>query len=128
MGYKSEIAEQDRRSINRNPYFTCDKYRLICIFAAQNLYFILNHKMKLYTSISYAMLAAALLFTSCNSSETAVKEEPKADFTQVIPTLKAITADWNKGDLDEFITVYDSAATFMLPKGPIGVNEMKGYY
>ena len=84
--------------------------------------------MKLYTSISCAILAAALTFTGCNTTETAVKEEPKADFTQVIPTLEAITADWNRGELDEFITVYDSAATFMLPKGPIGVNEMKGYY
>ncbi|TPE45283.1 YybH family protein [Pontibacter mangrovi] len=84
--------------------------------------------MKLLNTINCAILAAALLATSCNTPEAPVQEEPKADFTQVIPTLQAITADWNKGDLDEFITVYDSAATFMLPKGPIGVSEMKGYY
>lgn len=85
--------------------------------------------MKLYTSIGCcAILAAALALTGCNSPETTVKEEPKADFEQVLPTLQAITADWNEGNLDEFVTVYDSAATFMLPKGPIGVNEMKGYY
>ncbi|MFD2246395.1 YybH family protein [Pontibacter ruber] len=85
--------------------------------------------MKLSLAINCcAILAAALLVTGCNTAETAVKEEAKADFTQVLPTLKAITADWNKGDLDNFITVYDSTATFMLPKGPVGVNEMKGYY
>ncbi|MER2998034.1 YybH family protein [Pontibacter populi] len=82
--------------------------------------------MKLLNAISGAILAASLLFTACNTPETATKE--KADFTQVIPTLNAITADWNKGDLDKFVTVYDSAATFMLPKGPIGVNEMKEHY
>ena len=84
--------------------------------------------MKLLSPISGAILAASLLFTGCNANETAMKEEPKADFTQVIPTLKAITSDWNKGDLDKFVTVYDSAATFMLPKGPVGVDVMKGYY
>ncbi|MCX2741273.1 YybH family protein [Pontibacter anaerobius] len=84
--------------------------------------------MKLLNAVNCAIFAAVLLFTACNTAETTIAEEPKADFTQVIPTLEAITADWNKGDLDKFVTVYDSAATFMLPKGPIGVSEMKGYY
>ncbi|ARS36732.1 YybH family protein [Pontibacter actiniarum] len=72
--------------------------------------------------------AVAVLLTGCNKAEGQQAEEAKADFTQVIPTLEAITADWNKGDLDAFLTVYDSDATFMLPSGPVGVEEMKGYY
>jgi len=73
-------------------------------------------------------MAAALLFAGCQQNTAPVAEEAPADHAQVIPTLQAITADWNKGDLDQFVTVYDSAATFMLPKGLVNVEEMKGYY
>ncbi|GHA66916.1 YybH family protein [Pontibacter akesuensis] len=79
-----------------------------------------------------AILAAALLFLGCNQSDTSTAAETtvaeQADFARVVPTLQGITKDWNSGNLDQFLTVYDSAATFMLPSGPVGVKEMKGYY
>ncbi len=36
--------------------------------------------------------------------------------------------DWNRADLDEFMTIYDSSATFMTPRGPIGVAAMRENY
>ncbi|GAB3823377.1 YybH family protein [Pontibacter rugosus] len=90
--------------------------------------------MKLLNAINRGtLLVAALLFLGCNQPEApttaaTTEAEQTADFTQVIPTLHGITKHWNSGNLDEFLTVYDSAATFMLPTGPVGVKEMKGYY
>lgn len=89
--------------------------------------------MKLLKSLNRStLLVAALLTVACSEPKTPMAaqatEEAEADFSQVIPTLQAITEDWNSGNLDEFVTVYDSAATFMLPTGPVGVEEMKGYY
>ena len=71
------------------------------------------------------VIATTALVSGCANT---ADQQVKPDFAQVIPTLEAITADWNKGDLDKFVTVYDSAATFMLPTGPIGVEQMKTYY
>ncbi|GAA4434405.1 hypothetical protein GCM10023188_25310 [Pontibacter saemangeumensis] len=76
----------------------------------------------------YTCFAAAVLLAGCTQPEAPLTENEKADFTQVIPALQAITADWNRGDLDAFVTIYDSSATFMLPGGPVGVGEMKSYY
>ncbi|PRY09872.1 uncharacterized protein (TIGR02246 family) [Pontibacter ummariensis] len=76
----------------------------------------------------FALLAAAALTVACSAPKDHPAEVAAADFTTIIPTLEATTADWNKGDLDKFITMYDSAGTFMTPKGPIGVQEMKAYY
>lgn len=50
------------------------------------------------------------------------------DEQQIIGAMNKSAEDWNRGDLDEFMTIYDTNATFMTGKGPIGVAGMRENY
>lgn len=36
--------------------------------------------------------------------------------------------DWNNGNLDGFMSLYDSSATFMFSTGPVGLDKMRANY
>jgi ketosteroid isomerase-like protein len=48
--------------------------------------------------------------------------------TEIINSMIQAAKDWNEGNLDAFMDLYDSAATFMLPSGPVGLAGMKDNY
>ena len=50
------------------------------------------------------------------------------DEQQIIDAMNKSADDWNRADLDAFMTIYDTSATFMTPRGPIGVAAMRENY
>ena len=49
--------------------------------------------------------------------------------SEIIASMNKEAGDWNRGDLDAFMSLYDTEATFMLPTGPIsGISTMKESY
>jgi hypothetical protein len=48
--------------------------------------------------------------------------------TQVIQLMNEAAEQWNKGDLDGYMALYDTAATMMLPKGRTKINGMRELY
>jgi ketosteroid isomerase-like protein len=50
---------------------------------------------------------------------------PTAEITSL---MHQSATDWNNANLDAFMALYDSAATFMFTTGPAGVDKMKANY
>jgi ketosteroid isomerase-like protein len=48
--------------------------------------------------------------------------------TQVIQLMNKAAEQWNKGDLDGYMALYDTSATMMLPKGRTKINGMRELY
>ena len=51
------------------------------------------------------------------------------------PQAKAITGameksaeEWNRGDLQSFMLLYDPSATMMMPGGTVGIDSIRGLY
>ena len=48
--------------------------------------------------------------------------------TQIIQAMNQAAEQWNKGDLDSYMALYDTAATMMMPKGRAGLKDVRGLY
>lgn len=72
------------------------------------------------------MALAVMLFSGFKPKETPVK--PRPDINQIIPLMHKGAGDWNKGDLEAFMSLYDSTTTFMMPSGPVGVAATRDVY
>lgn len=71
------------------------------------------------------LLLFPVLLLSCAS----VKKESQTKITSDIVTLmNQSSQDWNAGNLDAFMSLYDTASTFMTSKGPIGLQGMRENY
>lgn len=74
---------------------------------------------------SIPVIISIILLTSCASSKTSVPSDP----TEPLTALMNISAeDWNRGDLDKFMSIYDAEATFMTGKGPVGIVATRENY
>jgi len=77
---------------------------------------------------AWGIIFLGLLLSYCKT-EVKTPDSPKPVDTELIrESLLASTSDWNKGDLNNFLAVYDSAATFMTAKGLIGLDTLKAHY
>jgi ketosteroid isomerase-like protein len=47
---------------------------------------------------------------------------------QIIQAMNQAAEQWNKGDLDGYMALYDTSATMMLPKGRTKINGMRELY
>lgn len=47
---------------------------------------------------------------------------------QIIRAMNSAAEDWNKGDLDGYMALYDTAATMMMPGGRAGLKAMRELY
>lgn len=70
-----------------------------------------------------SLIAVVILF-SCAVNKT----NKTNNSVSIIASMNTAAQDWNKGDLDAFMALYDSTATFMLPNGPVGITGMKENY
>ena len=72
------------------------------------------------------------LLTGCRPVKTGTYSEQNIfnlqDEQDIIAAMNKSADDWNRGSLDEFMTIYDANATFMTGTGPIGVGKMKENY
>jgi ketosteroid isomerase-like protein len=71
-----------------------------------------NYYVFLFMLLSFAVLTA--------KAQTAEK--------QIIQAMNEAAEQWNKGDLDSYMTLYDTAATMMMPKGRAKVNGVRELY
>jgi len=47
---------------------------------------------------------------------------------EIITAMNNSANEWNKGNLNAFMTMYDSSATMMMPAGPVGLTEIRSLY
>ena len=65
-----------------------------------------------------------LALASCSNVKNA-----QSDPTPELVRLMNVSADdWNRSDLDRFMSIYDKEATFMTGKGPIGIEATRENY
>lgn len=65
----------------------------------------------------------------CLYSCSPLKENASSPIANTVTSLMNVSAeDWNRGDLDKFMSIYDTAATFMTSRGPIGVAATRENY
>ncbi|PIQ19741.1 MAG: hypothetical protein COW65_19040 [Cytophagales bacterium CG18_big_fil_WC_8_21_14_2_50_42_9] len=74
------------------------------------------------------VISLGLLLSYCKPEVKTPDSPHQVDTELIRQSLLASTTDWNKGDLDRFLSVYDSAATFMTAKGLIGLDTLKAHY
>jgi len=71
------------------------------------------------------LIMLPVLLLSCASS----KDGSKAfNDNEIVALMHQSSRDWNAGNLDAFMTLYDTASTFMLSKGPVGLTGMRENY
>jgi len=76
------------------------------------------------TKITTLLITIAFFVCSCSSTKNVSANAQ----TEITSAMNKCAEDWNKGDLDAFMSLYDSASTFMTPNGPIGISGMKENY
>ena len=71
----------------------------------------------------FALIATVLIFNCSIAQKNATGAS-----AEVIRLMHQSSADWNKADLDAFMALYDTAATFMFSTGPVGLEKMRANY
>jgi uncharacterized protein (TIGR02246 family) len=70
-------------------------------------------------------LAILLLFatgrTRAQAPQTSAEKE-------IFAAMNEATMQWNKGDLDAYMALYDQQATMMLASGRVGLDSIRGMY
>ncbi|HZH94386.1 MAG TPA: nuclear transport factor 2 family protein [Flavisolibacter sp.] len=66
-----------------------------------------------------------IMVSGCVSSRQVNSGNPSSD---IIALMNKAEADWNNGNLDGYMALYDDSSTFMLPGGPVGINGMRENY
>jgi ketosteroid isomerase-like protein len=70
-----------------------------------------------------------LAFAICIFMAGNLSAQQTKDVTAEITRLMTQSAaDWNNANLDGFMSLYDTAATFMFPSGPVGLEKMRSNY
>ena len=73
------------------------------------------------------IIAVFQLFTSCSATKESATDITK-DREAIIASMNQSALDWNAGKLDAFMSLYDTASTFMMANGPVGITGMKDNY
>ena len=71
------------------------------------------------------LLPALLL---CFLFFTARAQAQSADEKAIISAMNASADEWNKGNLDTFMGMYDPSATMMMPGGTVAIDSIRGLY
>jgi ketosteroid isomerase-like protein len=69
-------------------------------------------------------LLTGLLTVGCAIQKTFTTQDQET----IVRLMHASAQDWNNGKLDDFMRLYDTAATFMMTKGPVGLAGMRENY
>jgi ketosteroid isomerase-like protein len=57
-----------------------------------------------------------------------VKAQKSPAKHEIIREMDKAANDWNKGDLDAYVSLYDDSATMMLKTGRVGLDSIKALY
>jgi ketosteroid isomerase-like protein len=84
------------------------------------------------TKLFFFSLVCLCFFAGCGAAKTEAGHKASGfgtqDGQQIIAAMNKSAEDWNRADLDAFMSIYDTSATFMTPRGPIGVAAMRENY
>lgn len=61
-------------------------------------------------------------------SLTAISAKAQTPAKEIIQAMDAAAAEWNSGNLDGYMQLYDTAATMMMPQGRAGLQAIRGLY
>jgi ketosteroid isomerase-like protein len=70
-------------------------------------------------------LAFPLLLTA---GQTRAQAPQNAAEKEIFAAMNKAAIQWNNGDLDAYMALYDTAATMMLSSGRIGLDSIRGLY
>ncbi|BAU52607.1 YybH family protein [Mucilaginibacter gotjawali] len=69
-----------------------------------------------------------LLFAFATTKVHAQATNADAATAQITAAMDSSAAEWNKGDLESFMNLYDPSATMMMPSGPVGLDAIRALY
>ena len=85
--------------------------------------------MKVFFSLRYLTimlcLVGSLLVVACNTAKQGTISNPAAPITAL---MHQSAEDWNRGDLDRFMALYDTASTFLTQNGNLRLPGMRENY
>ena len=70
------------------------------------------------------LLIPFIVFLSCTSTKS-IQSDPTSELVRL---MNVSAENWNRSDLDRFMSIYDTAATFMTGKGPVGIAATRENY
>ena len=74
---------------------------------------------------THLFLAILLLFATTRTQAQAPKSTVEKE---IFAAMDAATVQWNNGDLDAYMALYDTSATMMLSSGRVGLDSIRGMY
>jgi len=78
-----------------------------------------------YTAIKKTNFVFVFVLMSISFTTKAQANEAKKE---IITSMDASALKWNNGDLDGYMSLYDSTATMMMQSGRVGVDSMRKMY
>ena len=74
------------------------------------------------------ILAVVLFLAFAQSNVQAQATNADAATMQITAAMDSSANEWNKGDLESFMIMYDPSATMMMPSGPVGLDAIRALY
>ena len=74
------------------------------------------------------LLAILLFFAAGGALAQAGSAAQTAAEKEIFAAMNAATEQWNRGDLDAYMSLYDPSATMMLSSGRVGLDSIRGMY
>jgi ketosteroid isomerase-like protein len=79
-------------------------------------------------SQKFTLIVSCFLFLCIITVHVQAQSNAGSKETAIITAMKNSESDWNKGDLDDFMKMYISSSTMMMPTGPAGLSTIKELY
>jgi ketosteroid isomerase-like protein len=73
------------------------------------------------------LLSAGLIFLA-NTSMAQFIPDGNAQAKEITAAMQNSAEEWNRGDLENFMLMYDPSATMMMPGGTVGLDSIRGLY
>ena len=75
----------------------------------------------------FAVLLLCFFFVVIKThAQTATDNDPRAK--EIITAMDNSANEWNKGNLEAFMNLYDPSATMMMAAGPVGLDSIRSLY
>jgi ketosteroid isomerase-like protein len=75
-----------------------------------------------------AIVIKSLLLFCFLQGAILVKAQKSPAKNEIISSMDKAAKDWNKGDLDAYVSLYDDSATMMFKTGRIGLDSIRALY
>jgi len=82
----------------------------------------------MYNRKGILILAILLFLAFINNAVRAQATNTDVATQQITAAMDSSANEWNKGDLESFINMYDPSATMMMPSGPVGLDAIRALY